>query len=183
MKHCLLIISINIFLLTFEIAKADKAVIPKENTRLEKPNKYEKSQNKTSEAINITNIVNIEEVKTKEAEYSYKAFSLPDPFIPPLANAYKEEDEEEIIIAPLSKYNLAELQLVGIWSTDNNNNNALIITPENEGVICSNGDLIGNKDGTIISIEENLLTVREFINNPDGTRTFSDRKLFLGDEK
>ena len=125
--------------------------------------------------VNIKNIVSITD------EYTYASFGKPDPFIPPLLSSHIAQLEIPIV-SVLQKYRLDQLRVVGIWTLENNARKALLTSSSDEGVVVSVGDHAGNRGGKIIAIEPDIVKIREFTLAPDGTRQFSDRDLFLGDE-
>ena len=125
--------------------------------------------------------VNVQDIVSASHEYNYASFGKSSPFIPPLLSSHLAKLEIPIV-SVLQRYFLEQLTVVGIWTLENNARKALVMTSENEGVIVAVGDPIGNRGGKIISIEPNLVKVREFSLAPDGTRQFEDFDLWLGNE-
>lgn len=125
--------------------------------------------------------VNVQDIVSASHEYNYASFGKSSPFIPPLLSSHLAKLEIPIV-SVLQRYFLEQLTVVGIWTLENNARKSLVMTSENEGVIVAVGDPIGNRGGKIISIEPNLVKVREFSLAPDGTRQFEDFDLWLGNE-
>ncbi|NRA43594.1 MAG: pilus assembly protein PilP [Oligoflexales bacterium] len=129
----------------------------------------------------VTRDVNIKNIVSITDEYTYASLGKPDPFIPPLLSSHIAQLEIPIV-SVLQKYRLDELRVVGIWTLENNARKALLTSSGDEGVVVAVGDHAGNRGGKIIAIEPDMVKIREFTLAPDGTRQFSDRDLYLGDE-
>ena len=112
-------------------------------------------------------------------EYNYASFGKKNPFIPPLISSHMAKIEIPVI-SVLQNFKLDQLNVVGIWILENNARKALITTEDSHGIIASVGDSIGNRGGKIVSIESDVVKVREFSLAPDGTRQFEDYNLRLG---
>lgn len=141
-------------------------------------------------AQQVTEGVRIEDIVESESEYQYSSHGRGDPFVPPLTIEIKDEvaeDTGELLIetelqSVLQQFPLDSLKVVGIWRTGNKSK-ALVTTPKDEGVVVETGDFMGYRGGTVLSITEDHLKVREFELLEDGTRLFKDSKIFLQGHK
>ena len=96
-------------------------------------------------------------VAEQEAEYRYDPTGKPDPF---RSFVKLQEDLEEGITTPLERFDLSQLEVTAIiWSTDRPR--ALIRDPAGKGYIVSAGTPIGKNKGRIVSIQENMVLVKE----------------------
>jgi Tfp pilus assembly protein PilP len=82
----------------------------------------------------------------------------------------------------LTVFPLAQYSLVGTWTTQGGIRKALVVTPGEEGVIVTTGDRIGDREGTILAINDNSVTVRQAITTSAGTSYFEDFQLILNNE-
>ena len=117
-----------------------------------------------------------ENKKSLKAFYHYSSMTRTSPFVPPLVSTYYSRVKIPIL-SEVQRYKLIDLRLAGVWTNKRGQSKALIITPEDEGVIVEEGSPIGLKGGRIVNISMDGLKVRQFILAPDGTRIFSDRHL------
>ncbi|MCB9228788.1 MAG: hypothetical protein H6618_04175 [Deltaproteobacteria bacterium] len=133
-------------------------------------------------AKEIHSDISIEHIPSDNNTYNYASFGKENPFIPPLLSAHLTKTEIPVI-SILQKYPVEHIRVVGIWTLEDGSRKSLMMSRENEGVITSIGDPVGNHGGKVISIEEKIVKVREFSLSPDGTRQFTDVDLWLGDEE
>lgn len=133
----------------------------------------------------VTGGIRVEDILEKPYEYHYASFGKSDPFIPPMLTSSDAEGArlEIPIVSVLQEYPVADLKMVGQWELQNGERKAFIMTPKGEGVITIVGDVIGQKGGKVLSIENKFVTIREFTLAPDGTREFSDVKIAMGDNE
>lgn len=128
----------------------------------------------------ITKQTKVEDIIPSAKEYSYVSFNKPSPFIPPLLSSNMKGSETSLV-SVLQRQRIDQIQVVGIWTLENMERKALVITDEDEGVIVAVGDLIGKKGGKIVAIEPDHIKIREFNRAPDGTRQFEDIEKWLGE--
>jgi Tfp pilus assembly protein PilP len=138
-------------------------------------------------AEEITGGVRVEDIVEPPSDYRFAAFGRQDPFIPPIITqqlaAEQAIDPLEIpIVSPLQRFDLDRLQVVGIWQLPSGERKAMVLTPNRsaQGIIVKNGDPIGNRGGKIVDIGAQVITVREFMLAPDGTRQFEDQQMLMG---
>ncbi len=147
--------------------------------------KWETERMKKYKGQDITNSVKVEDIVESSTEYHYAGFNKEDPFVPPLmaTKPAKEVDiypEEIPVVSQLQKFSWGQLKISGIWQTSTGERKALVMTPDNIGVIARVGDSLGNSGGKIVDITNDTAVVREYRLLPDGTREFEDRLLRLG---
>ncbi len=90
-------------------------------------------------------------------EYRYDPTGKPDPF----RSYVRLQDEfDDGITTPLERFDLSQLEVTAIiWSSERPR--ALIRDPAGKGYIVSTGTPIGKNKGRIVSIEDNLVLVKE----------------------
>lgn len=147
--------------------------------------KWDSEKLKKFKAEDISSSVKIEDVAETKGEYHYAALNKEDPFVPPLLMTKPEKQvefypEEIPVISPLQKYLWNSLKVVGIWRIPSGEQKALVMTPDQVGVIARVGDAFGNSGGKIVDVTNNSIIVREYRMLPDGTREFEDRIINLG---
>ena len=113
--------------------------------------------------------------------YRYSSQNKRNPFMPPLAKNLEKSVEDTPITNSLQQHALTELHVVGIWKVDNNDNKALIVTPNNEGIVAQIGTLIGLNQGEIVKIESDFIRIREYSTSLEGVREFEDFDLPIGE--
>jgi len=90
-------------------------------------------------------------------EYRYDPTGKPDPF---RSFVRLQEDLEDGITTPLERFDLTQLMVTAIiWGSDRPR--ALIRDPAGKGYIISAGTPIGKNKGRVVSIEDNLVRVKE----------------------
>lgn len=132
-----------------------------------------------NDGSDITSTIRIEDIAESTSDYNYSSFGKPDPFVPPLVTDLLTKLEIPIT-SPLQRFPAVNLRVAGIWTLPSGERKALIMTPEDEGIISKVNDPIGRKGGKILAIEKNLIKIREFSPAADGTRQFQDTELPLG---
>lgn len=136
---------------------------------------------KTDVVVESNEEVKVQDIVSENIDYTYASFGKDNPFVPPLLSTHLAKLEIPIV-SILQRYRLDELSLVGTWELENSDRKALVMTPKDEGVIVTVGDLVGNKGGKIVGIAPKSIKIREFTLAPDGTRQFEDYQIYLGDE-
>ncbi|MBC62154.1 MAG: hypothetical protein CMP11_06815 [Zetaproteobacteria bacterium] len=185
----------NLFLLTLVLFFAAEKRLESQNSQIDSIIKDEKTKSKrlntqkkeqenqnSPEEINTENlsdIINIERVKNFHLKYNYSSEAKPDPFKPPTSKEGKKSIKIQIT-SSLQKFDIEELKLVGIWNIGKNKNKALVMTPDEEGVICKVNDPIGKKGAVIHEITDNKISIRKFKLTKEGSRIYSDEYLILG---
>lgn len=130
-------------------------------------------------AKNLTSGILIEEIIEPSEGYNYAVFNRTDPFVPPYLKQRSLEDAEEPIVSVLQLHDLANLTVNGIWRSHQGDPKALIMTKNKEGVIVSLNDPVGNKNGKVVAIADQAVTIRQFSYSGDGSRQFEDFELAL----
>lgn len=79
---------------------------------------------------------------------------------------------------PLEQFDLAQLSLAAVvWNTERPR--ALILDPSGRGYVVSEGTMVGKNDGSITSIGDNTVVVRETYVDYLGERTEKDIQLHV----
>ncbi|MBP9706155.1 MAG: pilus assembly protein PilP [Oligoflexales bacterium] len=130
-------------------------------------------------AKNLTGGILIEEIIEPSEGYNYAVFNRSDPFVPPYLKQRSLEDAEEPIVSVLQLHDLASLTVNGVWRSQQGDPKALIMTKNKEGVIVSLNDPVGNKNGKVVAIADQAVTIRQFSYSGDGSRQFEDFELAL----
>ena len=96
-------------------------------------------------------------VEEQQIEYRYDPTGKPDPF----RSFVKVVDViEDGVTTPLERFDLTQLEVTAIiWSSDRPR--ALIRDPAGKGYVVQTGTPIGKNKGRVISIEDNLVLVKE----------------------
>ncbi len=123
----------------------------------------------------------IDDITEPKTDYHYASFGNPDPFIPPLlaAPTIVQANILKPIVSPLQNFPSSSLKVSGVWETDDGEWKALVMTKDGEGIVARQADPFGDKDGKIVNINEEGLTIREYIKNLDGTREVKEAKFLL----
>lgn len=137
--------------------------------------------------IEVSALVKIDEIMENSGDYHYAAFGAPNPFARPesIVSGLANKDTDEIsingveipMVSSLQRFAIDRLKLNGIWQLDNGERRALILTPENEGVIVKINDPIAA--GKVIAIEDKRLKTRQFSIRNDGVREYSEVDLYI----
>ncbi len=157
-----------------------------------------KSRNESDEESEDSSI--IDEIIENTEDYSYAGFKRPDPFREPTMDEMKkayliqearfkdapealvDENGREIpMVSPLQYHELHKLKLKGIWINAKGDPRAMILTPNNEGVIIKKGDPISA--GKVLDIDQEKVLVRQYRVLVDGSRTYDDLGLYLNQPK
>jgi len=142
----------------------------------------------------------IDEIIENTNDYSYAGFKRPDPFREPtiddLKKAYMiqevrfkdipdaliDENGKEIpMVSPLQYHELHTLKIKGIWVNSKGEHRAMILTPDNEGVIIKKDDPISA--GKVLDIDQEKVLVRQYKVLFDGSRTYEDLGMYLNPPK
>jgi Tfp pilus assembly protein PilP len=112
-----------------------------------------------------------------EKGYVYDATGKRDPF-----RNFKwdrpDRLEENVALGPLEQFDLAQLSLVAVvWQTGNAK--ALIRDPSGESHVVSEGSRIGKNEGYVVSIDDNMVRVKETYVDFLGQRTTKDIELSM----
>ena len=129
-----------------------------------------------SSGTDVTELVEVKNAAAQE-KYSYAGSTKPDPFVPPIV-ARSSQGETTAMKSILQKHPVSELTLVGVYGKKNMK--ALLMTPNNEGMVVEVGDTVGDQGAKVIEIGRNAIRTREFSTASDGTREFFDSELNLG---
>ncbi len=90
--------------------------------------------------------------------YRYDPLGKRDPFRSFVLDRLKEVDISTK--GPLEQFELGQLEILGVvWETSNRR--ALVADPSGQAYIVREGDGIGKNDGMILSIDDNLMLVKE----------------------
>jgi len=116
--------------------------------------------------------------KEVPAPYSYSSQGKPDPF-KPFIGYLKTADQEKIpehALTPLQKYEVSQLQLVGIYSRGGEAK-ALIQDPDKKGYIVTLDDLVGPNWGRVTRILQDRIIITEKKKGPLGKTV--DREIVM----
>jgi Tfp pilus assembly protein PilP len=116
-----------------------------------------------------------------DGDYHYSSFGLADPFSKP-GPAVTLAKGPGGVPNSLITYPLQNYSLVGTWTVEGGKHRALVITPEDQGIIIKDGDAIGNRQGKIVDITANTLIVRQYITSSSGEQYAEDYKLMLNED-
>lgn len=116
-------------------------------------------------------------------EQFYNPIDKRDPFKPFLkvVASDKELDPEiDPLAPPIKRYKLDQFKLVGVFWLENTPQ-AMIVDPEKNTYMLTVGDEVGNREGKIIEIRENGISVQErkYFINADGLRSIKLSKSIL----
>ncbi len=117
-------------------------------------------------------------------EQFYNPIDKRDPFKPFLkvVDAGDRELNPEIdpLAPPIKRYKLDQFKLVGVFWLENTPQ-AMIVDPEKNTYMLTVGDEVGNREGKIIEIRENGISVQErkYFINADGLRSIKLSKSIL----
>ena len=111
-----------------------------------------------------------------EAGYSYDETGKRDPFRSFLMERAERMALEAQVRGPLEQFDLSQLSLEGVvWQTGNAR--ALVADPSGETYIIAEGARIGKNDGRVISIEDNMVRVKETYVDYLGRETTKDIEM------
>jgi Tfp pilus assembly protein PilP len=111
-----------------------------------------------------------------EAGYSYDETGKRDPFRSFLMERAERLALEAQVRGPLEQFDLSQLSLEGVvWQTGNAR--ALVSDPSGETYIIAEGARIGKNDGRVISIEDNMVRVKETYVDYLGRETTKDIEM------
>ncbi|HSG30531.1 MAG TPA: pilus assembly protein PilP [Thermodesulfobacteriota bacterium] len=134
------------------------------------------------EDIDIDLDVFIKDIYSKEQFYS--PIDKRDPF-KPFIKVVDTKDREldpdiDPLAPPIKRYKLDQFKLVGVFWLENTAQ-AMIIDPEKNTYMLQIGDEVGNREGKIVEIRENGISVEEKFRfeNADGLRTVKLQKSIL----
>ncbi len=126
----------------------------------------------------VTKSVNVSAISSIQPQYHYSSMNKVNPFVPPLISTLFKK-EELPLETTLQRFQLSTLKVVGIWRLRNSQRKAMVLTPDNQGVVVTLDSLIGRRGGKVIDIEDKAITVREFSLASDGSRQYEDSKLWI----
>lgn len=115
----------------------------------------------------------IKDIYSKEKFYN--PIDKRDPF-QPFLNVVDEPTEYDPEIDPLAppikRYKLNQFKLVGVFWLENTPQ-AMVMDPENNTYMLNIGDEVGNREGKIVEIRENGISVQEkkYFINSEGLKT------------
>ena len=116
-----------------------------------------KQQSKPSGKPAFAPALEAAEVEEEPEEYRYDATGKPDPF---RSFVRLDDDLDEGISTPLERFDLSQLEVTAIiW--DSQRPRALIRDPAGKGYIVSTGAPIGKNKGRVVSIDDNVVLVKE----------------------
>lgn len=111
-----------------------------------------------------------------EVGYSYDETGKRDPFRSFLMERAERLALEAQVRGPLEQFDLSQLSLEGVvWQTGNAR--ALVADPSGETYIIAEGARIGKNDGRVISIEDNMVRVKETYVDYLGRETTKDIEM------
>lgn len=141
------------------------------------------------QGVDVSQRIRVEDIVEPPSDYRYSSFGRGDPFQPPYMQVQVAEEAREaelrrfyeIPIVSGLQVPLDQLKVEGIWVLPNRERRAMIRTAvRNEGIIAKVGDPIGLA-GKIVDITDSMVVAREYFLHEDGSRTYEDRVMFLGD--
>jgi type IV pilus assembly protein PilP len=108
---------------------------------------------------------------TVERSYGYDSTGKRDPFRSFILDRLNEEGKQAK--GPLEEYDLSQLAVVGVvWDAERPR--ALVEDPSGRGYVVQQGTAMGKNDGRVISIDDNLVLVRETYVDYVGDKTTKD---------
>ncbi len=122
-----------------------------------------------------------ETLKQEVFDYHYDSFQLADPFVRD-GNYQRSPGGAGNEANSLKGFPLADYSLVGTWTAKDGLRKALILTPSEEGVIVKVGDSIGDRQGTVITIKDDSLMVRQNITTSAGVGIFEDFQFLINND-
>ncbi len=139
----------------------------------------------TDEDVDIEDIdldLFIKDIYSKEEFYSPIDKRDPfKPFIKQVDPVLTELDPKfDPLAPPIKRYKLDQFQLVGVFWLENVPQ-AMLTDPEKNTYMLGIGDEVGNREGKIVEIRENGISVEEkiFFENPEGLRSVKLSKSIL----
>lgn len=116
-------------------------------------------------------------------EQFYNPIDKRDPFKPFLKVVTSDRElnpEIDPLAPPIKRYKLDQFKLVGVFWLENTPQ-AMIVDPEKNTYMLTVGDEVGNREGKIIEIRENGISVQErkYFINADGLRSIKLSKSIL----
>jgi Tfp pilus assembly protein PilP len=106
-----------------------------------------------------------------EEDFTYDATGKRDPFRSFILDRLGELDDGAK--GPLEQFELNQLHVVGVvWDAERQR--ALVTDPSGRGYVVREGTAIGKNDGRVISIDDNLVLVRETYVDYVGDKTQKD---------
>jgi type IV pilus assembly protein PilP len=106
-----------------------------------------------------------------ERTYGYDATGKRDPFRSFILDRLNEEGQQAK--GPLEEYDLSQLAVVGVvWDAERPR--ALVEDPSGRGYVVSEGTAMGKNEGRVITINDNLVLVRETYVDYVGDKTTKD---------
>jgi len=106
-----------------------------------------------------------------ERSYGYDATGKRDPFRSFILDRLNEEGKQAK--GPLEEYDLSQLAVVGVvWDAERPR--ALVEDPSGRGYVVQEGTAMGKNEGRVITINDNLVLVRETYVDYVGDKTTKD---------
>ncbi len=106
-----------------------------------------------------------------ERSYGYDATGKRDPFRSFILDRLNEEGKQAK--GPLEEYDLSQLAVVGVvWDAERPR--ALVEDPSGRGYVVQQGTAMGKNEGRVITINDNLVLVRETYVDYVGDKTTKD---------
>jgi Tfp pilus assembly protein PilP len=124
----------------------------------------------------ITGDIKTEKMGQSDKDYTFSDFGKQDPFVPPKITLADDETQGSEGTM-LQKYSISDLKLVGLLKSHQGEKKAIVMTPDDEGIIIKKGDLIGKSGGKVIDFEDKGIRVRESYLNSNGNKEFKDFTL------
>ena len=113
-------------------------------------------------------------LEARQQGYLYDPIGKRDPFRSFILDRLKEIDSASR--GPLEQFDLSQLSVNGIvW--DALRQRALILDPSGQGYIIQEGDAIGKNDGRVITIDDNMVVVREAYVDFHGEKTTKEIEM------
>jgi type IV pilus assembly protein PilP len=113
---------------------------------------------------------------THEQAFAYNPVGKRDPFRSFILDRLKELDSSAK--GPLEQFDLSQLSVNGIvWDTSRQR--ALVLDPSGQGYIIEEGDAIGKNDGRVITIDDNVVVVREAYVDFHGEKTTKEIEMHV----
>jgi len=113
---------------------------------------------------------------TGGVDYAYDPLGKRDPFRSFVLDRLKELETDAK--GPLEQFDLNQLNVLGVvWET--NQRRALVADPSGQAYIVQEGDPIGTNDGRVISIDDNLMLVRETYVDHMGEQTMKEVEMHV----
>ncbi|HRR42551.1 MAG TPA: pilus assembly protein PilP [Syntrophales bacterium] len=96
----------------------------------------------------------------KTGTFPYEKRGKVDPFKPLIRKEAAVQKEQSAFLSPLQRYNIEELKLVGIMSSEKKRV-AIVEDPKGKSYVISKGTLVGRNNGMVAGVLDDRIIVEE----------------------